>query len=700
MTDELFRVLLIDDDEDEFVLTRDLVQEFERGTVELEWVMSFEAGLKAILEARHDVILVDYRLGVRDGLVLLREAKIAGCRIPIILLTGQGNHEIDVIAMRSGAADYLVKGQISPNLFERSIRHAVERSRTLEALRESETLNRAIVDALEEGIVLQDENGRLVACNASAEGILNGRFVELAARTGPFSSRSPIREDGSEFPEAELPSNIARRTGEPRAAVVGLMDPDGSPRWLSINSQPLKHPDRRDVYSVVTSLFDFTERKRAEDALRRQAMYDPLTDLPNRRLFMDRLEQAISFARRAGGSLSVAFLNLDRFKLVNDTLGHAAGDALLRQVAQRLVGVMRPDDTVARLGGDEFTLILPEVCTPEDMARAAQRVLGALETPFDLEGQELKISASMGLSLFSSDGDDADALLRHADSAARRAKHSGRGHYQFYCAQLTEATLEQVTLERELHRALESGGLELHYQPQFDLGSNALVEVEALLRWHHPRLGSIPPARFIPIAEESGLIVPIGTWVLNEACRQNATWQRAGFAPCRVAVNVSSMQFERLDLVETVRQVLDSSGLEPRWLELELTESLVMRDVTDTASQLERLRELGVKVAVDDFGTGYSSLAYLQRLPLDTLKIDRAFVMELGAERDTLPLVRALVTLAHGLGMDVVAEGIETRSQFETLHGLGCNFGQGFLMCRPVDAPSLLARLVRLGVPS
>ncbi len=698
MTDELLRVLLIDDDEDEFVLTRDLVSEFERGAVELEWNDGFDAGLRTITEARHDAILVDYRLGERDGLELLREASAAGCRAPIILLTGQGNHDIDVIAMRTGGADYLVKGQFSPAVLERAIRHAVERSRTLEALRESETLNRAIVDALEEGVLFQDEDGNLLACNASAERILQGSFVELASRKGRHEEWKLIREDGSEFPEPELPSKIARSSGKPCSATVGFVDGSGEERWLSINAQPLPRVGRNGTYPVVTSMANFTERKRAEDALRRQAMYDPLTDLPNRRLFMDRLEQAIAFARRGGGSLAVAFLDLDRFKLVNDTLGHNAGDALLQQVATRLLDVMRPDDTVARLGGDEFTLILPEVYTTDDMARVAQRILDALEAPFELFGQELKVSASLGMSLFQSDGDEADSLLRHADSAVRRAKLAGRGHYQFYRAQMTEAALEQVTLERELRKALEIGSLELHYQPQYDLDNDRLVGVEALLRWRHPTLGSISPAKFIPIAEESGLIVPIGTWVLHEACRQNVAWQRAGFAPCRVAVNVSSMQFERVDLVETVRQVLDLSGLEPRWLELELTESLVMRDVTDTANQLERLRELGVKVAVDDFGTGYSSLAYLQRLPLDTLKIDRAFVMELGAERDTLPLVRALVTLAHGLGMEVVAEGIETRSQFNTLHNLGCNFGQGFLMCRPVEASSLLDRFVRNGI--
>jgi diguanylate cyclase (GGDEF)-like protein/PAS domain S-box-containing protein len=696
--DESLRILLVDDDEDEFILTRELVLEFERGRADLEWVGSFEMGLSAMLEARHEAILVDYRLGGRDGLELLREAQRLGCRAPIILLTGQGNQDTDIAAMHAGAADYLVKGQVAPVVLERTIRHAVERGRTLEALRASENLNRAIISALEEGIVLQGNDGKLLSCNASAERILEGNFAELAARKGRILAGPLIREDGSAFPEGELPSNVARRTGEPRADVVGIERSDGTQRWLSINSQPLTHPDRRDSYGVVTSLFDFTDRKRAEERLLRQTMYDALTELPNRQLFTDRLEQVISFAHRVEGSVAVAFLDLDRFKTVNDMFGHASGDALLQEVARRLVGAVRPDDTVARLGSDEFTLILANVQTAEDMAKVAQKILEVFEIPFEIGGQELKVNASLGLSLHPSDGKEADTLLRHADVAMRRAKQSGRGHYQFYRAEMTQIAHEQVALEAELRKALETNSLELHYQPQYDLTSNALVGVEALLRWNHPTLGAISPARFIPIAEESGLIVPIGTWVLNEACRQNAEWQRAGIAPHHVAVNVSSMQFERSDLVETVGQALGASGLEPRWLELELTESLVMRDVTDTIRQLERVRELWIAVAVDDFGTGYSSLAYLQRLPLDTLKIDRAFVMELRSERNTLPLVRALVTLAHGLGMRVVAEGIETTNQLEMLRDLACNIGQGFLLARPMAASRLLEWIGRPAV--
>jgi diguanylate cyclase (GGDEF)-like protein/PAS domain S-box-containing protein len=690
MTDELLRILLVDDDEDEFVLTRELVREFERGRADLEWAGSFEAGLSTMLEARHEAILIDYRLGGRDGLELLREAKRLGCRAPIILLTGQGNQDTDIAAMHSGAADYLVKGQVAPVVLERTIRHAVERGRTLEALSASESLNRAIIAALEEGIVLQSNDGKLLSCNASAERILEGSFTELALRERLIFDGALLREDGAALQEDELPFNVARRTGEPRADIVGIEHSGGTQRWLSVNAQPLTHPDRRDSYAVVTSLFDFTDRKRAEERLLRQTMYDGLTELPNRQLFTDRLEQAISFAHRLEGAVAVAFLDLDRFKMVNDTFGHASGDALLREVAQRLVGTVRPDDTVARLGGDEFTLILADVQTAEDMAKVAQKMLEVFETPFEIDGQELKVNASLGLSLYPVDGKEADTLLRHADVAMRRAKQSGRGHYQFYRAEMTQIAREQVTLESELRKALEADSLELHYQPQYDLETNALVGVEALLRWNHPRLGPVSPARFIPIAEDSGLIVPIGNWVLNEACRQNAEWQRAGISRHRVAVNVSSMQFERSDLVETVGQALGASGLEPRWLELELTESLVMRDVTDTIRQLEGLRALGVAVAVDDFGTGYSSLAYLQRLPLDTLKIDRAFVTELGSERNTLALVRALVTLAHGLGMQVVAEGIETTNQLGMLRDLACNIGQGFLLARPMAASSIL----------
>jgi diguanylate cyclase (GGDEF)-like protein/PAS domain S-box-containing protein len=468
----------------------------------------------------------------------------------------------------------------------------------------------------------------------------------------------------------------------------------GEERWISSRSKVIRGAGGN-VERIIGVDVDITVRKRAEADLVRRATHDPLTDLPNRRTFTERLDHAIQMARRSNTQLAVVFLDLDRFKVINDTLGHGAGDALLRVVARRLTLALRSDDTIARLGGDEFTMILPAVRNVDNGTVVAQKLLSAFEDPFMLEGQEVQIGASLGISLFPGDGEDSATLLRHADDAKRRAKRGGRNQYQFYRSEMTQVAHGQLQLERDLRRALEGEQFELHYQPQFALGSGMLVGVEALLRWRHPERGFVPPSQFIPIAEESGLIVPIGNWVLHEACAQLARWRRDAGLRVRMAVNVSTLQFERQDLLETVRGALEHHPeLEARFLELELTESLVMRDVTGSATQLRALRELGVQVAVDDFGTGYSSLAYLQRLPIDRLKIDRAFINDLGGSPfDAAPLVQAIIALAHTLGMEVVAEGIETEAQVDTLQRLRCEIGQGYLLGRPVPADQLLERL-------
>jgi len=467
---------------------------------------------------------------------------------------------------------------------------------------------------------------------------------------------------------------------------------NGSERWISSRSRVFWSANGS-LERITGVDFDISARKYAEADLLRRATHDSLTDLPNRRTFTERLEHSLQMAQRSGTPLAVAFLDLDRFKIVNDTLGYSSGDALLIAVAKRLRLHLRADDTVARLGGDEFTMILPVVRGMENGMTVAEKLLKVFEQPFMLEGQELIVGASMGISLYPSDGEDGVTLLRHADDAMRRAKKSGRNQYQFYRAEMTEAAEVQLELERDLRRAIELQQLELHYQPQFALLSNALIGVEALLRWRHPTRGYIPPSQFIPVAEDSGLIVGIGDWVLREACKQLSHWQRGQTERFRVAVNVSALQFERHDLVESVRSALQEYEVDACWLELELTESLVMRDVAGSSKQLQKLRDLGVQIAIDDFGTGYSSLAYLQRLPIDRLKIDRAFVKDLGGDPDTTPLAQAIIGLAHTLGMEVVAEGIETTAQLEILRGMRCEIGQGYLLGRPAPSAQLLERL-------
>jgi len=430
------------------------------------------------------------------------------------------------------------------------------------------------------------------------------------------------------------------------------------------------------------------EQRLLHDKLAYQARHDALTGLPNRYMFEDWLRQALAEARRQDWLVAVLFIDLDRFKQINDTLGHSVGDMLLKQVSRRFEKCLRKSDSLARMGGDEFTLVLSELKEPQDALRVAHKLLTSLEAPFQVEAYELFLTASIGISVYPRDGRDAATLQRNADSAMYRAKNRGKNSFQFFTPDMGAAALERLEIENGLRRAVENSELQLYYQPQVEMNGR-IAGLEALLVWNHPKLGIIPPAQFIPVAEESGMIVPIGAWVLGEACRQNAAWQNSGYQPLKVAVNVSPMQFARADFVETVAQALARGGLDPALLELELTESVVMRDIEESGRQMDRLRALGVSISIDDFGTGYSSLSYLRRLPIDTLKIDQSFLKELETDSNTMPLVQAIVALAHGLGLCVVAEGVETEKQLEVLRAVGCDKVQGFLLGGPLPVPEI-----------
>jgi diguanylate cyclase (GGDEF)-like protein/PAS domain S-box-containing protein len=433
------------------------------------------------------------------------------------------------------------------------------------------------------------------------------------------------------------------------------------------------------------------EQRQLTDQLAYQAHHDALTSLPNRLLFQERLRQSIVQARRSGTMIALLYLDLDRFKLVNDTLGHAGGDELLRQVARRLKSCLRETDTLARMSGDEFTILAAGLRNAHHASLVAESVLKALRDPFHTENQELYITASIGISVYPQDAMDAETLQRNADNAMYRAKSRGKNRVEYFIPEMSASMAQRLEIETHLRYALDRGEFCVHYQPQFDLQSGKLVGQEALLRWTNPKLGSIAPDQFIPIAEENGLIVPIGAWVLQEACRQTSAWRKAGYPLRGVSVNVSAVQFGRPDFVDTVRDVLHDSGLDPCNLELELTESLIIRDVRESARKMEKIRALGVQISVDDFGAGYSSLSYLQRLPIDILKLDRSFVEEFKTERGSSSLVQGIVSLAHGLGMRVTAEGVETEQQLELVHHSGCDKVQGYLLGRPSPAPSVLS---------
>ena len=438
------------------------------------------------------------------------------------------------------------------------------------------------------------------------------------------------------------------------------------------------------------------EHRRLTDQLSHQGQHDALTGLPNRLLLQDRLEQALSLAVRKQQQVAVLFMDLDRFKQINDTLGHSHGDTLLREVARRLSACVRKSDTLARLGGDEFMAVLPELNDAQDAMRVAGKFMEALRAPFQVAEHEFFISVSLGISIYPADGLDGSTLMANADAAMYRAKETGRDNCMWFTPQMNARMLERVELERQLRHAQSSGQLSLHYQPQCG-AHGEILGFEALLRWKHPTLGMIPPARFIPLAEESGLIVPIGEWVLHEACRCMAAWRRAGHADLSISVNVSAIQFRRGNLLDTVRRVLAETRLEPQALVLEITESLLLQNAAEASAHLVALRELGVGVAIDDFGTGYSSLSYLHKLPVTSLKIDQSFVCEIGMNRtkgsDEAPIIRTIIALARNLGLSVVAEGVETHAQHQLLLALGCDGFQGYLLHPPLPSDEAEALL-------
>jgi diguanylate cyclase (GGDEF)-like protein/PAS domain S-box-containing protein len=466
---------------------------------------------------------------------------------------------------------------------------------------------------------------------------------------------------------------------------------DRSGKWFWANVYVRALDPQRPEKGPVMLIEDISEQKLNEERIRHLAEHDPLTDLPNRLLFNDRLSQAIARCRREKTRFALLFVDLDRFKNINDSLGHHVGDQLLRIVAERITASVRESDTVSRPGGDEFTLLLSELHDPEDAARVAEKLLQALSVPCSVAGHHLMVTASIGISLYPEDGEDIPALMRNADAAMYHSKDVGRNTYQYFRRELNERVFERMSLEHSLRRAFEDKALEVHYQPQVDSRTRRLIGAEALLRWRGENGEWVPPSRFIPVAEDSGLILALGAWVLEQACRQNRAWQAEGLPPIPVAVNISAQQFRQPRFVESLRAVLSTSGLPAEFLELELTESAMVDSTDRNVEILSAVRALGVRIAIDDFGTGYSSLSYLKRLPIDALKIDQGFVHDIVDDPDDAAIVDAIIGLARTMRLRVIAEGVETEAQLTSLQRSGCNDMQGFLFARPMPPEAFVA---------
>jgi diguanylate cyclase (GGDEF)-like protein/PAS domain S-box-containing protein len=641
--------------------------------------------LHAALEAQEwDVVFCDYNLPRFDGMQALHIVRSLGFDMPVIFVSGAIGEETAVAAMKAGAQDYVMKDNLTrlPPAVTRELREADIRRQN----QASEALFRSVLDTAPDAILSVDDQWRFVIFNKGAEAVFGYSLEEALgqplnilmpehftaahdhhmkhyAETGPMmrpvNERREVygrRKDGSEFP-AEI--NYSKTTVMGKATFTAI-------------------------------LRDITERKRMEQQLDHLAHHDELTGLPNRRLLRIRLEQAMKSVRRHGQLLAVLLLDLDRFKNVNDSLGHDVGDALLKLVAKRLLESVRAIDTVARLGGDEFAILLTDIHQPEDALKVSRKILKAIQAPFEIAGNELHVGASIGMALFPSDGETYESLFHNADIAMFRAKGQGGSRYEFYREDLTEQAVAQLALEGDLRRALGNCELQLHYQPQVEMKGGLVIGVEALLRWTHAEQGYISPDRFIPLAEATGLIIPIGEWVLRTACNQARAWRNAGIE-LRVAVNFSARQFQEDDLSEMVMRVLKETGAAPEWIEIEISESVLMLDKHIVLTSLTNLRNAGFTISLDNFGTGYSCLSHLRDFPVDTLKIDRSVISAILDDAKATAITRAIIAFAHHLEIAIVAEGVETQAQLDFLRNEGCDRVQGYFRHRPMAEDHITA---------
>ncbi len=669
---ERIRVLIVEDSADDAEL---MVRELRRAPYEVSWTRVEDAAAMraALLGGTWDVILSDFNMPQFSAPAALALTQESGKDIPFVVVSGGIGEEAAVALMRSGAADYVFKDKLArlAPCVTRELHEARARVRHRANVETLELLSAAVENAHDMVIIteaepLSDGYLEIVYANSAVERLTGWKPDELVGST--------VRRFYGARAEAEP---------VPFLETVNYRK-DGSSFWVSVTWRGISYEAGR-VTHWVSIRRDISERKAAEASLAYTAHYDALTGLPNRVFLADRLEQAIVEARRAHRPAALLYVDLDFFKHVNDTLGHPEGDALLRAVAQRLQGLVRDGETLCRSGADEFFLLMERVETAAACTAKAQAILEAFAVPFDVGGRDLYVTASIGISLYPQDAASGEDLIRCADSAMYQAKDNGRNAVEFYEPRMHASSVERLALENDLRRALEREEFELRYQPILEARTLRVVGAEALVRWRHPGRGLVPPDQFIGTAEETGLIVPLGEWVLQHACVQAALWSRRRRRDLRIAVNLSARQLRHGGLAESVARALSDSRLPARLLDLEITESTIMKDVAAASAILSGLRVGGVHISVDDFGTGYSSLGYLKALPIDSIKVDRSFVSGLSSDPHDQAIARTIVTLAHAIGVDAIAEGVETEEQLAVLRGLECDQVQGFLFSEPVE---------------
>ncbi|MBP1711286.1 MAG: hypothetical protein H6Q49_1488 [Deltaproteobacteria bacterium] len=572
-------------------------------------------------------------------------------------------------------------------------RDITERKRMEETLRQSEQKYRTILEEMDEAYFEVDLSGNYTYVNDAISRLLGYPQEELLGTT--------FRKQVNEEDTALLYEAFGKifTNGKPvRDISYKAIRKNGEIRYAEIAGFPIQN-QKGEVIGFRGIGRDVTERKRSEEQIRHMATHDALTDLPNRMMFGQLLNHAIQAAKRNKRKLAVLFIDLDRFKIVNDTLGHEAGDMLLKTTAARFKQTLRAMDVVARLGGDEFVILVEEVDNPGQLVTVAQKILSAAMKPVSLMGEECRVTASVGISVYPKDGEDDQALMKTADKAMYFAKEEGKNNYQFYSEDMKSQSVEQLSLETHLRLALERNELSLNYQAKLDFKTGAITGVEALLRWHSPILGDVTPTQFIPVAEETGLIIPIGRWVMKTACAQNVAWQRQGLPPVCISVNLSLRQLRDENLIEDIKAALEDSGLAPHLLELEITESMVMHNPARMVAILTQIKDMGVRLAIDDFGTGYSSLAHIRRFPIDTIKVDRSFIRNVPDDYEDKAIIEAIISMGQTLSLTVVAEGVETQEQMNYLKEHSCNEMQGFYFSKPVAADEF-ANLLKVNFSS
>jgi diguanylate cyclase (GGDEF)-like protein/PAS domain S-box-containing protein len=664
------------------------------GSFEVEWVHQLSEGLERLSKGGIDAVLLELSLSDSHGIETFDKLFSAAPDVPILVL-GNGNEALAKEAVGRGAQDYLLAGHLDSYSLPRALRNAIERKAVEDALYVEKERAVVTLNSIGDAVLCTDISGNVTYLNLVAEAMTGWHREEAIGK--PLAEVFRII-DGSTRKTARDPMEMAVEQNRTVGLTVNcvLIRRDGFESAVEDSAAPI-HDRAGRVTGAVIVFHDVSAARAMSEQMTHSAQHDVVTNLPNRLLLNDRITQSIALARRKDRPIAVIFLDLDHFKYINDSLGHAIGDALLQSISRRLLTSVRASDTVSRQGGDEFVILLSEIAYPEDAARSAKKLLLSLNAPHSIGGQDLRIDGSIGISVYPEDGEDAETLIKNADMAMYHAKESGRNNFQFFKPAMNLKVVERQSLEGSLRCALERQEFLLHYQPKVDLITGEITGVEALIRWQRTDRRLVPPSEFVPIAEDCGLIIQIGRWVLRETCRQAREWQDADLPFKRVSVNVSAVEFRDKDFVKGVRTILSETGLEARYLDLELTEGVLMEDVESSAAVLRELKTIGVHLAVDDFGTGYSSLSYLQEFPIDVLKIDKSFVHRISGDPNDSAIVSSIIDMGKNLKQLVIAEGIETQEQLAFLQAQHCAEGQGYLFSRPLAAAQF-AHLLQVGL--